>query len=136
MKNSITIITGITILSIAQIFGLNHSAYGANLNYHSIQQSSAEAIEDINVISNSNEVKSISKSVTLKITGMTCAGCASHVSNTIDKIDGVLEQEVKYPGNIAVIKFDPDKTNAKDIIAAITKTGYKAEVSNADQTKK
>lgn len=73
------------------------------------------------------------KEVTLKITGMTCAGCASHVSSTLDKIDGVLDHEVKFPGNIAIVKYDPKKTSEKEIIAAIKKIGYKAEVMKRDE---
>lgn len=72
--------------------------------------------------------KNESKTVTLKITGMTCAGCANHVSKALEKVDGILEEEVKFPGDIAIIKYDSDKTNEKDIIAAIEKTGYMAEV--------
>lgn len=43
-------------------------------------------------------VQSAPKTVTLKITGMTCAGCANHISTALDKIEGIIEQEVKYPG--------------------------------------
>ena len=77
--------------------------------------------------------KSEPKTVTLKVTGMTCAGCANHISTSLDKLDGVIEHEVKYPGDIATVKYDPDKTTEKDIIAAIEKTGkYKAEVMKED----
>lgn len=68
------------------------------------------------------------KTVTLKITGMTCAGCANHVSTALGKVDGIIEEEVKYPGDIAVVKYDPEKTSVKEIITAIEKTGYKAAV--------
>lgn len=78
-----------------------------------------------------NEVyKSEPKTVTLKVTGMTCAGCANHISASLDKLDGVIGHEVKYPGDIATVKYDPDKTSEKDIIAAIEKTGkYKAVIT-------
>jgi len=77
----------------------------------------------------SNEIiKSEPKTVTLKVTGMTCSGCANHISTSLKKLDGVIEYEVKYPGDIATVKYDPDKTNEKEIITAITKAGYKAKV--------
>ena len=70
------------------------------------------------------------KTVTLKVTGMTCGGCANHISTWLEKLDGVLEHEVKFPGDIATVKYDPDKVSEKEIIAAIEKTGkYKAEVT-------
>lgn len=68
------------------------------------------------------------KTVTLKITGMTCAGCASHIHTALSKTDGVINDEVKYPGDMAIIKYDASKISEKEIIAVIEKTGYKAEV--------
>ena len=75
------------------------------------------------------------KTVKLKITGMTCAGCSNHISKALQGVDGILEEEVKYPGDIAVIKFDSEKTNAKAIIKVIEETGYKAEVLKDDKKK-
>lgn len=68
------------------------------------------------------------KTVKLKITGMTCAGCSNHISKALQEVDGIIEEEVKYPGDIAVIKFDSEKTNAEAIIEIIGKTGYKAAI--------
>jgi copper chaperone CopZ len=75
------------------------------------------------------------KTVTLKITGMTCGGCANHVSTALKKVEGVLEQEVKYPGDTAVVKYDASKTSEEKIIAAIVKAGYKAEVQKDEEQK-
>jgi len=75
-------------------------------------------------------VKSITKDepkiVKLKITGMTCAGCSNHVATTLKALDGVVEQNVEYPGDVATIQYNPAKTSVADIIKAIEKTGYKA----------
>jgi len=68
------------------------------------------------------------KIVTLKITGMSCAGCASHIHTALSKTDGVISDEVKYPGDIAIIKYEASKISEKEIIAVIEKTGYKADV--------
>jgi copper chaperone CopZ len=68
------------------------------------------------------------KIVTLKITGMSCAGCASHIHTALSKTDGVISDEVKYPGNVATVKYDASKISEKEIIAIIEKAGYKAEV--------
>ncbi len=68
------------------------------------------------------------KIVTLKITGMSCAGCASHIHTALSKTEGVISDEVKYPGDVATIKYDGSKISEKEIIAVIEKTGYKAEV--------
>lgn len=66
------------------------------------------------------------KTVKLKITGMTCAGCSNQVATTLKALDGVVEQKVEYPGDLATIKYDPAKTSVAEIIKAIEKIGYKA----------
>ena len=66
------------------------------------------------------------KTVKLKITGMTCAGCSNHVTTTLQAIDGIIEQKVEYPGDIAPVKFNPAKASVANIIKAIEKIGYKA----------
>ena len=76
------------------------------------------------------------KTVTLKITGMTCGGCANHVSVALSKVDGIISEDVSYPGDKNTITYDPNKTSEKDIIAAIEKTGYKAKVITAKKTDK
>lgn len=75
--------------------------------------------------------------IKLKITGMTCAGCANHVHKALSETAGVLDNSVEYPGNIAVIKYNPDKTKPALIIEAIeTKTSYKAELVQDEASKK
>ncbi|RMF22254.1 MAG: copper chaperone [Bacteroidetes bacterium] len=68
------------------------------------------------------------KTIKLKVTGMTCAGCANHISNALKKLDGVLGEDVQYPGDVAFVTFVPGKVDEKAIIAAIEEAGYKAEL--------
>lgn len=77
--------------------------------------------------------KSEPKEVRLKITGMTCAGCTNHINSALSKANGVIKNEVKYPGNVAIIKYDASKTTVSEIIKSIEKTGYKAEVQKDKQ---
>lgn len=76
------------------------------------------------------------KTVKLKITGMTCAGRSNHVSTALKNIDGVIEQNVEYPGDVATVKYDASKTNPTEMIKAIGKAGYKAEIINETIKKK
>lgn len=55
--------------------------------------------------------KDEAKTVKLKITGMTCASCNNHVATTMKALDGVVEQKVDYPGDVATVKFNPAKTS-------------------------
>ncbi len=61
------------------------------------------------------------KTVKLKITGMTCAGCSNNVAAALKAVDGVAEQKVEYPGDITTRKYTPAKTSVADIIKAIEK---------------
>ena len=75
-------------------------------------------------------------SVEIKVTGMTCAGCASHVYKVLSETDGVIDNEVKYPGDIAVIKFNANKITSTELVATIEKeTNYKAALVNTEQNK-
>lgn len=70
-----------------------------------------------------------SKTVKLKITGMTCAGCNNHVHKLLSETEGVLDNSVEYPGDIAIVQYNPEKISPKDIIDIIQKkTSYLAEI--------
>lgn len=64
--------------------------------------------------------------VKLKITGMTCAGCSSHVTKTLTSIDGVVRVSLEYPGDVATVEYNPEKTTLKKLVSAIEKINYKA----------
>lgn len=80
------------------------------------------------VLASKEIVKGEPKTVTLKVTGMTCAGCSKTIHSSLSKKDGILENEVKFPGDVAIVKYDPTKITEKEIIATIEKAGYKSEV--------
>lgn len=83
-----------------------------------------------------NSIQKEGKILKLKITGMTCAGCSNHISTALRKVDGVIDQSVEYPGDLATITYDPVKTNPEAIIKVIVETGYKAEIIKELQKKK
>jgi periplasmic mercuric ion binding protein len=76
---------------------------------------------------NTEFVKGNDKTVKLKITGMTCAGCSSHVTQTLEGVKGVSKVDLEYPGDVATIEYDSKATNKEELIAAIEKINYKAE---------
>lgn len=94
----------------------------ANAAVKVVKQSSSFGSEDI-------------KMVTLKITGMSCAGCASHIHTALSKTDGVISDDVKYPGDVTTVKYDASKISEKEIITVIEKAGYKAEVIKSKDKK-
>lgn len=70
------------------------------------------------------------KTVKLKITGMTCAGCSKNVFDTLQNTIGVLDQSVEYPGDLATINYDSAKTKPEELIKVIEKLGYQAQLMN------
>ncbi|SHM88875.1 heavy-metal-associated domain-containing protein [Flavobacterium chilense] len=78
----------------------------------------------------------VMKTVQLKITGMTCAGCSNHVSSALKKTTGVIEQIIQYPGDIAIINFDATKTSPEKLIKVIETSGYKAVLIKETNSKK
>lgn len=76
------------------------------------------------------------KTVKLKITGMTCAGCSNHVTKTLEEVKGVSTVNLEYPGDVATVEFDADKTTVEELITAVEKINYKAEIVKETPKKK
>ena len=68
------------------------------------------------------------KKTTLLISGMTCSSCARLNENVIQEAEGVLSAYVNIATNKAKIEYDENILSVKDIIEAIKKAGYQAEV--------
>src|SRR5215212_8665756 len=72
------------------------------------------------------EVKALT--CTLKVSGMTCAGCEVAVRLAARRVDGVRDVTVSYAKGKAEVTYDPAKTSPAAIAAAITKkSGFTAE---------
>lgn len=68
---------------------------------------------------------------TMKVTGMTCAGCETAVKLAAKQIGGVKDAKVSYAKGTAEVTFDPAKTSPDAIAKMIAqKTGYKTELLN------
>ena len=64
--------------------------------------------------------------VNIKVEGMTCQGCVDKVKSALQKVEGVKEAEVSLKDNLALVTFDADKTNEKELRKAISSSGFKA----------
>lgn len=70
--------------------------------------------------------------VTLKVSGMVCAGCEVAVKMAANKVDGVKDVKASHEKGTAEVTYDPSKTNAEAIANAITKnSGFKVELPKA-----
>lgn len=79
--------------------------------------------------------KASTKVIELKVTGMTCQGCADHVTGALSKKEGVIKSDVKFAENSAIVTYDPAKTNETEIINTINSTGYKAQLKGTNEKK-
>ena len=78
------------------------------------------------------DAKQDTVTITLKVTGMTCGGCATAVKMAAKKVAGVTDATVSYEKGQAVVTYNPAKTNPAAIAKAITESsGFKAEVTKS-----
>lgn len=63
--------------------------------------------------------------IELKVDGMTCTSCATHVKEALEKLPGISEASVAYPEGKAYVKADLGADRDR-MLAAIAALGYRA----------
>ena len=58
------------------------------------------------------------RNITLPVTGMTCANCATTIERNVRKLPGVNLANVNLASEKLTVAFDPAQLNEKGIIAA------------------
>ncbi len=66
----------------------------------------------------------MTKSLVLRITGMSCAHCADHVTKALKSVPGVISARVDLGKGQAEVSCDTVKTSLADIEKAVVKAGY------------
>ena len=74
------------------------------------------------------------KSLTLSITGMTCAACAKNIERVINKQEGVTIGQVNYGTEKLSVEFDEIKINYEKISAVVKRAGYTLHLPQKDET--
>lgn len=69
--------------------------------------------------------------VELVVTGMTCDGCANALHNALVATDGVFAAEVSFASGKAAVSYDAKKLKVDDLIALVSKAGYKASAGKS-----
>jgi P-type Cu+ transporter len=70
--------------------------------------------------------------VTLPISGMTCANCAANIERTLNKLGGIEQAAVNFASEQAKVRFDSEQLKVTDIIARVERAGYSVPASHAD----
>lgn len=79
-----------------------------------------------------NSISPMTKSLTLPITGMTCANCVAAVERNLKKLDGVEAASVNLSSERAAVEFDSAKLGLTEIIARVERAGYGVATGDAD----
>lgn len=72
------------------------------------------------------------QTVTLPVTGMTCAACQSRVQRQLNRVAGVSDASVNLLMGSATVTFDPQVSSAAALVQVVLNTGYGAELPAAD----
>lgn len=78
-------------------------------------------------------VSAASKTVTIKIEGMTCGGCTSSVTKALKATDGVEDVQVSLEKGEAMVKYDDQKVTVAKLQQVITDTGFKVVEQSAQK---
>ena len=62
------------------------------------------------------------------IKGMRCAGCAANLQRKISALDGISDCTVNIATNTMTVEYDLEKILPKDIVLAVKKAGFQAEL--------
>jgi len=71
------------------------------------------------------------RTVTIRVQGMTCGGCAMTVENALKSTDGVEEARVNFKSGRAVIKYDDRKVTLTRLREVINNTGFFCDLESA-----
>ena len=75
-----------------------------------------------------SQTQSRTDTTTLKLQGMSCAGCANAIQQAINNVSGVEECEVNFASEQATVQFNPEQTSLETIQGAVEDAGYGASV--------
>lgn len=68
--------------------------------------------------------------VSLRIEGMTCAGCAVGVEAAFLEVPGVSSAKVDWKTEKAIVRIDPEKARAEDLLNADVEDQYTVHLNN------
>ena len=64
------------------------------------------------------------KKVEIKISGMSCAHCASRVENALKNVEGVEKAQVNLKNGEATVEYNPERLKLSGLENAVEKAGY------------
>ena len=74
------------------------------------------------------------RTITIPVTGMTCAACQARIQRALAKAPGVEDAAVNLMTNTASVTFDPHITSPQILVKTIRDTGYGADLPAPTRT--
>ncbi len=72
------------------------------------------------------------QTVTLPITGMTCANCAANIERGLNKLNGIRDAAVNFAAEQAMVSFDAGQLNITDLVASVRRSGYSVPAAHIE----
>ena len=72
------------------------------------------------------------KTVRMRVTGMTCSGCAHTVETMLKETPGVADARVELEGGVATLEIDPGRASTENLEHVIHEAGYGIAPDEAD----
>lgn len=79
------------------------------------------------------QVRANSERLELKISGMTCAACANRVERSLQGTPGVTSAAANLATEIASIQYDAVQVSPRQLLDAVARAGYQAELPAAQE---
>lgn len=76
----------------------------------------------------------VSNRETIRISDMSCANCAETNRKSLNSNSGVLEADVNYATDEAVVEYNPLETDESDLYSSVREAGYTPVESTDDRT--
>ena len=71
------------------------------------------------------------RTITIRVQGMTCGGCATSVENALKSTDGVEKASVNFKSGKAVITYNDQKVTISRLREVINNTGFFCDVEGS-----
>lgn len=72
------------------------------------------------------------KTLTLPISGMTCANCALNIERVVGKMDGIQTVNVNFASELAKVTYNAEKLGLDDIAGQVKKAGFHVRNAKID----
>lgn len=71
---------------------------------------------------------SVTTKVMIKLDGMHCVSCGMNIDGELEDLPGVLRASTSYAKSLCTVEYDPQQIKERDLIQAIKKLGYSANI--------